>query len=172
MCTWFTVTPCDDVTGLRKLSWPNQRTKKGCRLIVILCDDVIRLYKLSVGWNSKKQQQHENMRKTTTYKVCTWLTGITVILCDDVVRLCKLNVGWFRERETETETERRKWWTKSQDSVHKPQPFWRERRAEAVSNRSPSAYQPNALPLGQTGSLKNNDDDELMLNVLRCHLTY
>ena len=32
------------------------------------------------------------------------------------------------------------------------QPFWRERRAEAVSNRSPSAYQPNALPLGQTGS--------------------
>ena len=40
----------------------------------------------------------------------------------------------------------------SQDSVHKPQPFWRERRAEAVSNRGPSAYQPNALPLGQTGS--------------------
>ena len=36
---------------------------------------------------------------------------------------------------------------KSQDSVHKPQ-----RRAEAVSNRGPSAYQPNALPLGQTGS--------------------
>ena len=31
--------------------------------------------------------------------------------------------------------------------------FWRERRAEAVSNRGPSAYQPNALPLGQTGSL-------------------
>ena len=37
-------------------------------------------------------------------------------------------------------------------SVHKPQPFWRERRAEAVLNRGPSAYQPNALPLGQTGS--------------------
>ena len=32
--------------------------------------------------------------------------------------------------------------------------FWRERRAEADSNRSPSAYQPNALPLGQTGSHK------------------
>ena len=31
-------------------------------------------------------------------------------------------------------------------------PFWRERRVEAVSNRSPSAYQHNALPLGQTGS--------------------
>ena len=31
--------------------------------------------------------------------------------------------------------------------------FWRERRAEADSNQGPSAYQPNALPLGQTGSL-------------------
>jgi len=30
--------------------------------------------------------------------------------------------------------------------------FGRERRAEADSNRGPSAYQPNALPLGQTGS--------------------
>ena len=30
--------------------------------------------------------------------------------------------------------------------------FWKERRAEADSNRSPSAYQPNALPLGQTSS--------------------
>ena len=30
--------------------------------------------------------------------------------------------------------------------------FWRERGAEAVSNRGPSAYQPTALPLGQTGS--------------------
>ena len=30
--------------------------------------------------------------------------------------------------------------------------LWRERRAEADSNRGPSAYQPNALPLGQTGS--------------------
>ena len=30
--------------------------------------------------------------------------------------------------------------------------FWRKRRAEAVSNRGPSAYQPNALPLGQSGS--------------------
>ena len=34
----------------------------------------------------------------------------------------------------------------------KTQPFRRERRAETVSNRGPSAYQPNALPLGQTGS--------------------
>ena len=30
--------------------------------------------------------------------------------------------------------------------------FRRERRAEADSNRAPSAYQPNALPPGQTGS--------------------
>ena len=30
--------------------------------------------------------------------------------------------------------------------------FWREKTAEADSNRGPSAYQPNALPLGQTGS--------------------
>ena len=30
--------------------------------------------------------------------------------------------------------------------------FLSERRAEADSNRGPSAYQPNALPLGQTGS--------------------
>ena len=30
--------------------------------------------------------------------------------------------------------------------------FGRERRAEADSNQGPSAYQPNALPLGQTGS--------------------
>ena len=41
---------------------------------------------------------------------------------------------------------------------HKTMPkdynFWRERRAEADSNRGPSAYQPNALPLGQTGSLR------------------
>ena len=29
--------------------------------------------------------------------------------------------------------------------------FWRERRAEADSNWGPSAYQLNALPLGQTG---------------------
>ena len=30
--------------------------------------------------------------------------------------------------------------------------LWRERRAEADSNRGPSVYQPNALPLGQTDS--------------------
>ena len=32
--------------------------------------------------------------------------------------------------------------------------FWRERRAEADSNRGPSAYQPSALPPNQTGSRK------------------
>ena len=30
--------------------------------------------------------------------------------------------------------------------------FWRERRAEMDSNQGLSAYQPNALLLGQTGS--------------------
>ena len=30
--------------------------------------------------------------------------------------------------------------------------FWREKRAEADLNCSPSVYQPNALLLGQTGS--------------------
>ena len=33
--------------------------------------------------------------------------------------------------------------------------FWRERRAEADLNRSPSGYLPNALPLGQTGSRRS-----------------
>ena len=46
------------------------------------------------------------------------------------------------------------WGTKSQDSVHKPQAFWTEGRAEAESSRGPSAYQrPNTLQLDQTGSL-------------------
>ena len=30
--------------------------------------------------------------------------------------------------------------------------FLKRRRAKAVSNRGPSAYQPTTLPLGQTGS--------------------
>ena len=37
--------------------------------------------------------------------------------------------------------------------------FWTERRTEAESNRDPSAYQPNALPLGQTGSLCKGQKD-------------
>ena len=41
---------------------------------------------------------------------------------------------------------------KSQDSVHKPQLFLRERGAEAVSNQGPSVYQSNALPLGHADS--------------------
>ena len=40
----------------------------------------------------------------------------------------------------------------SHKTVSTDHSFWRERRAEADSNRGPSAYQPNALPLGQTGS--------------------
>ena len=45
-------------------------------------------------------------------------------------------------------------WTcegQSHKSVHKPQPFLRERRAEAESNRRRSAYQPNTLPNWVTG---------------------
>ena len=38
------------------------------------------------------------------------------------------------------------WGTKSQDSVHRPQLLKRK------ESRGPSAYQPNALSLGQTGS--------------------
>ena len=34
----------------------------------------------------------------------------------------------------------------SHKTVHKPQPFRRDRTAEAVSNRGPSAYQLNAKP--------------------------
>ena len=40
----------------------------------------------------------------------------------------------------------------SHKTVYTNHNLLRERRAEAVSNRRPSAYQPNALPLGQTGS--------------------
>ena len=46
------------------------------------------------------------------------------------------------------------------DSVHKPQPFWRERRAEADSNRGPSAYQPwprlTTMPNRLTAILKGS----------------
>ena len=38
--------------------------------------------------------------------------------------------------------------------------FEGKRRAEANSNRGPSAYQPNALPLGQTGSQNNQQQKE------------
>ena len=43
---------------------------------------------------------------------------------------------------------------KSQESVHRPQPFWREGRVEleAAWNQGLSAYKPITLPLGQTGS--------------------
>ena len=40
----------------------------------------------------------------------------------------------------------------SHKSVSTNHNFCRERRAGAVSNRGPTAYQPTALPLGQTGS--------------------
>ena len=41
--------------------------------------------------------------------------------------------------------------------------FLKRKGAEAVSNRGPSAYQPNALPLGQTGSQTGCDLDHIAL---------
>ena len=72
--------------------------------------------------------------------------------------------------------------TKSQKKCPETTTF-EERRAEAEPNRGPSAYQPKALPLGQTGSRafwfinvtlvqQQGYDDEVMLNVLGCRLTY
>ena len=46
--------------------------------------------------------------------------------------------------------------------------FWRERRAEVDSNRGPSAFQPNALPLGQTGSLLVRDGNIYIYNLFTC----
>ena len=43
-------------------------------------------------------------------------------------------------------------WVKVTRQVSTDHNFSRERRAEADSNHGPSPYQPNALPLGQTGS--------------------
>ena len=40
----------------------------------------------------------------------------------------------------------------SHKTVSTDQNLRRERRAEADSNQGPSAYQPNTLPLGHTGS--------------------
>ena len=41
----------------------------------------------------------------------------------------------------------------SHRTVSQTTTFLKRKRAEAVSNRGPSAYQPKALPLGQKGSL-------------------
>ena len=53
------------------------------------------------------------------------------------------------------------WGTKSQDSAHKPQPFWREGRAKAELSQGSSVYQPTALLLGQTGSLIEKEYTEV-----------
>ena len=49
--------------------------------------------------------------------------------------------------------------------------FWSERRAEVDSNRGPSAYQSNALPLGQTGSQRNQDSGTFGDNGVYKHKT-
>ena len=41
----------------------------------------------------------------------------------------------------------------------------RERRAEADSNQGPSAYPPNALPLGQTGPLWSSGGEWSLLGI-------
>ena len=46
--------------------------------------------------------------------------------------------------------------------------FWRERRAEADSNRGPSAYQHKALPLGQTGSPRKNRTSPVLYSMWCC----
>ena len=51
----------------------------------------------------------------------------------------------------------------------------RKESRSGIEPRPFCADQPNASPLGQTGSHlvgHDDDDDELMLNVLRCHETY
>ena len=48
----------------------------------------------------------------------------------------------------------------------------RKRTAEADSNQGPSAYQPEVLSLGQTGSQSVFFFLQMMLNVLGCRLTY
>ena len=45
--------------------------------------------------------------------------------------------------------------------------FEDKRRAEADSNRGPSAYQPNALPLGQTSSQEEKNAEEREENAER-----
>ena len=50
-------------------------------------------------------------------------------------------------------------WAKSQDSMHKPQ-FLKTKESRNGSNRGPSAYQPSALPLGHTGSQKEEEEDQ------------
>ena len=46
-------------------------------------------------------------------------------------------------------------WTKSKDSVHKPQ-FLKRKESRSGSNQGPSAYQPSALTLGHTGAPCNS----------------
>ena len=61
----------------------------------------------------------------------------------------------------------------SQDSVHTTTTFSVEEKGQpkpAVSNRGPSAYQPNALPLGQTGSCESRPTASQIITVVRSHV--
>ena len=58
----------------------------------------------------------------------------------------------------------------SHKTVSRDHNFLRERRAEADSNRGPSAYQSNALPLGQTGSQTDvGEEGRFIYLPLNCH---
>ena len=51
----------------------------------------------------------------------------------------------------------------SRKTVSTDHNLWSERKVKADSNRSPSAYQPTALPLGQTGSCMTNNNNGFFL---------
>ena len=53
----------------------------------------------------------------------------------------------------------------NQKTMSRDHNFWRGRRAEADSNWSPSAYQPNALPLDKTGWQPSTNSNLAVLSV-------
>ena len=62
------------------------------------------------------------------------------------------------------------WGAKPQESVHRHN-FWREGKAEAESNWDHGAYQPNGLPLAQTGSLMEVGEEQDHNYTYRCTIT-
>ena len=77
--------------------------------------------------------------------------NVSLIVRDKVTRECPQTTTLLKRKESRSGTESRSCLP-----------------AEAVSNRCPSAYQPNAFPLGQTGSQRRRRVGGVELNVLRC----
>ena len=83
------------------------------------------------GWGVEGRGRSNTYHYTFTTRMTSALRvgsdeshfSVSLIVCDKVIRQC----------------------------LYRPQPLKRKEN-EADSNRCPSAYQPNALPLGQTGS--------------------